>query len=107
MSAADRILARAQANPHLAEVDATFLADLVARAQGIVVAYCRLGSFPDGDEAVPVLEDAAVILTEALATKAGTEGLASASLPHGVSFTEAAIDPRAEAILQSKRRLWP
>ncbi|MCG3198570.1 MAG: hypothetical protein HUU16_00200 [Candidatus Omnitrophica bacterium] len=101
-----RILERVQANPEIGQTNAAYIEDLVTRAMSFVVTYCNLSSFPEYPDAVQELEDAAVILVEAMAAKRGVEGLASATLPHGVAFTEAEIDPRAREILRGRRRLW-
>lgn len=41
------VLERVQLNPEITTDDASFVADLVARAQGLVVAYCSLPRFPE------------------------------------------------------------
>lgn len=105
-TATERITARVQLNPDYATLDASWLAELVARAQSVVVGYCNLSEFPEVPDDEPALEDAAVILTEVFAAKQGLEGMASGTLPHGVTFTADALDPQAKKLLNSKRRLW-
>lgn len=106
MTSTERITERLQSNPDYAALDSTWIAELVTRAQSIVVSYCNLSEFPEEPDNVPSLEDAAVMLAEVMAAKQGLEGMKSGTLPHGVTFQTEDMDPRARTILNGKRRLW-
>ena len=47
-----------------------------------------------------------VMLVETLYSKIGVEGIQSGTVPDGLAFSEAALDPRVRMLLQSKRRGW-
>lgn len=52
------------------------------------------------------LDNACVMLIEQLYNKASMEGMKSASMLGGLSFTEHDLDPRVASTLQARRRLW-
>jgi hypothetical protein len=76
----------------------------VCQAMGLSLVY-GAEEWPGGanDED---LDTALVLLVEALYVKAGVEGLRSASIFGGVSFTEQDLDPRAKKMLNRRRRIW-